>query len=58
MPNQSLKDALISPYVGLSEERADEAIEEMRELVVKGEDPEDLLDAYGLEPDYVLELLV
>lgn len=29
----------------------------MRTRVMDGEDPEEILGEYGLEPDYVLELL-
>lgn len=43
---------------GMSREDARELIEELRERVAKGEDPEDLLhDELGLEPDYIWELI-
>ena len=42
----------------LSSDEADAAIEEAKELVAAGEDPEEvLLDEFGLEPDYVFDLL-
>lgn len=36
---------------------ADRLIEEMRERVMQGENPEDLLYEVGLEPDYIFDLL-
>lgn len=43
---------------GMSREDARELIEELRERVREGEDPEDLLhDELGLEPDYIWELI-
>lgn len=43
---------------GMSREDARELIEELRERVLEGEDPEDLLhDELGLEPDYIWELI-
>lgn len=43
---------------GLTEEEADAAIEEAQELVAEGADPEDVLhDEFGLEPDYVWDLI-
>ena len=43
---------------GYSSEEADELIEQARERVNNGEDPEDILmDEFGLEPDYVFDLL-
>ncbi len=42
----------------MSAEEADERIAEARERVEDGEDPEDVLhDEFGLEPDYVFDLL-
>jgi len=42
----------------MSAEEADEMIQEARERVEVGEDPEDILyEEFGLEPDYVLDLL-
>jgi hypothetical protein len=44
---------------GISRADAQEAIAEARRRVVEGcEDPEDVLaDEFGLEPDYVMDLL-
>lgn len=43
---------------GMSSKEADSAISEMRERVFEGEDPEEiLLDEYGLEPDYVFDII-
>ena len=42
----------------LSEEVADELIELAAQRVREGEDPEEVLeDEFGLEPDYVFDLL-
>lgn len=42
----------------LSSDEADEAIAEAKELVAAGEDPEDVLyNEFGLEPDYIFDLL-
>ena len=42
----------------LSSDEADAAIAEAKELVAAGEDPEEVLyDEFGLEPDYVFDLL-
>ena len=43
---------------GLSAAEAQDLIDEARERVLEGEDPEEILhDDFGLEPDYVWELL-
>jgi len=43
---------------GMSSSDADDAIEEARERVFAGEDPEEiLLEDFGLEPDYIFDLL-
>jgi hypothetical protein len=42
---------------GLGFEEADELVSEMRERVLGGEDPEEVLHEEGLEPDYVFDLL-
>lgn len=43
---------------GLSGDEADELIEEARERVAEGEDPEEILyDEFGLEPDFVWYLI-
>lgn len=42
----------------MSAEEADERIAEAREQVEDGEDPEEILhEEFGLEPDYVFDLL-
>ena len=43
---------------GLSVDEAWEMVEEARERVLEGEDPEEVLaEEFGLEPDYVFDLL-
>ena len=43
---------------GLSDDEADEQIEYAKERIADGEDPEEVCyDEFGLEPDYVFELL-
>lgn len=42
---------------GLSAAGAEEEINDMRDRVLEGEDPEDVLADYGLEPDFVMELI-
>lgn len=43
---------------GMSADEAQDLIDEARERVLEGEDPEEILhDDFGLEPDYVWELL-
>jgi len=43
---------------GLGEAEADQRIIEARERVRDGDDPEEVLeDEFGLEPDFVLDLL-
>jgi len=49
--------ALINNESAESIEEAREIIAEMRERVADGEDPEDVLHEYGLEPDYVFDIL-
>jgi hypothetical protein len=44
---------------GMSFAEARAAIEEARQRVAEGDDPEEVLEEdFGLEPDYVLELLI
>jgi len=53
----SLLKALINN--DYSKEEALEIINEMRERVLtEGENPDDVLYEHGLEPDYVMDLLV
>lgn len=57
MGSYSVKKVLMERD-GLSGEEADETIEEMREMVLAGDDPEEVLrDMVGLEPDYMFDIL-
>ena len=43
---------------GMSADEAEEFIQEAREAVAEGQDPEEVCyDYFGLEPDYIWELL-
>lgn len=42
---------------GLSKEEAQTVIEEMRQRVIEGADPEDVLNDEGLEPDYFFDIV-
>ena len=43
---------------GYSREEAREALQEARERVTNGEDPEEILyEEFGLEPDYIFDLI-
>ena len=42
---------------GLDKEDAQSIIDEMRERVAEGENPDDVLYDHGLEPDYFMELI-
>lgn len=54
---ETLKEILMRRD-GLSAAEAQDLIDEARERVLEGEDPEEiLLDDFGLEPDYVRDLL-
>jgi len=50
-----LLTALVSK--GYTKEEAEEVISEMREAILSGEDPEELLHDEGLEPDYIMDLI-
>lgn len=50
-----LFEALIAN--GYSNEEALQEIKEMRNRVASGENPEEILYEYGLEPDYFFELI-
>ena len=53
----SIKRVLMSRD-GLTDQEAQELIDEARELVAEGADPEDALyDEFGLEPDFIWDLL-
>lgn len=55
MKNNDLYSALINQ--GNSLEEAKEMINEMIERVFEGENPEDVLQEFGLEPDYIFDIL-
>lgn len=52
----TLREALISNGT-YSESEVDEAIASMKEEVLAGADPEEILYEVGLEPDYIFDLL-
>ena len=55
--NKSIKQILMWRD-GISAEDADELIEEARDAVIEGQDPEEVCqEFFGLEPDYIWELL-
>ncbi|KKK66198.1 hypothetical protein LCGC14_2966530 [marine sediment metagenome] len=41
----------------MTEEEADEYIEEMQERIFEGESPDEVLRNIGLEPDYIFDLI-
>ena len=55
--NESLKQVLMRRD-GLSSEEADAEIKEARDEVRAGADPEEILEEFfGLEPDYVFDII-
>lgn len=57
MELETLRDILIRRD-GMEPWQADDAISAARDRVWEGEDPEEvLLEEFGLEPDYVFDLL-
>lgn len=53
----NLKEVLMKRD-GMSVEEADQAIEDAKQQVREGADPEDVLyEEFGLEPDYFFDLL-
>ncbi len=54
----NLEQALVNNESAETIEEARQIIAEMRDAVLEGEDPEELLWDYGLEPDYVFDILV
>jgi hypothetical protein len=42
---------------GMNKAEALEILKDMRKQVEEGEDPEEVLYEFGLEPDYILDLL-
>lgn len=54
---ESIKEVIMRRD-GMSPDDADELIQEAREAVNDGEDPEEVLEEFfGLEPDYIFDLL-
>ena len=41
----------------MTSEEANELIEEMRQRVIEGEDPEEILYEQSLEPDYIFDII-
>lgn len=57
MPLKSIIDILVQRD-GMSRIDAEELVEQARTRVAEGEDPEEiLLEDFGLEPDYIFELI-
>lgn len=55
--NETLKQVLMRRD-GLSAAEAQSLIDEARERVLSGDDPEEVLaEEFGLEPDYIFDLL-
>jgi len=52
-----LIQALMNNGSAETREEAIKIVEEMKESVYDGADPEILLEDYGLEPDYVFDIL-
>ena len=54
---ESIKQVLMRRD-SLSPEEADQMLDEAREMVLAGDDPEEVLaDMFGLEPDYLFDLM-
>lgn len=51
-----LRNALIEGG-NYTEAQANEAIADMKDRVLDEEDPEEVLRDYGLEPDYILDII-
>lgn len=56
MKLESIVDILVHRD-GMLRDDAENELFYMRERVAKGEDPEEVLQEIGLEPDYIFELL-
>jgi hypothetical protein len=57
MPEETIEQILVRRD-GLTRTEARDAINEARERVAQGEDPEEVLESeFGLEPDYIWELI-
>jgi len=58
MPELESLKSILMRRDGMSPDAAQDFIDEARERVANGEDPEEILhDDFGLEPDYIYELL-
>lgn len=55
--NMELIKALINSEQAENVSEALEIINEMKNRVIEGEDPEEILFEFGLEPDYVFDIL-
>ena len=53
---KTVKEILIERD-GMSAAEADEEIREMKNRVMEGEDPEEILYDIGLEPDYIFDIM-
>lgn len=42
---------------GMTKEEATEYMDQLRQSVIEGEDPEEILEELGLEPDYIMDLI-
>ena len=42
---------------GYDEDEFKDVIEEMRERILEGEDADEVLYEYGLEPDYIMDIV-
>lgn len=56
MPLESL-ESIFTRRDGMTLDEARERVQEMRDEVAEGADPEEVLHDVGLEPDYLWELL-
>lgn len=52
-----LIDVLIRSGQAGNQKEAQEIFNEMQERIHEGEDPEEVLEEYGLEPDYVFDII-
>lgn len=55
--NCELARALVSSENAANLTEAARMIDEMKTRVIDGEDPEEILLEYGLEPDYIMDIL-